>query len=117
MRFLSLLRIILCGLVSGTVFSLVNAVLVDKIGSEFLAAAGAHTATGDGTAKTGPVSGHRGRRNLGDVAIYRRSSFIQQRVRGSHRGEPRVVATCESSITKVDTSIGNTAQRLCAAHC
>jgi len=53
MRFLNLLRIILCGLVSGTVFSLVNAVLVDKIGSEFLAAAGAHTATGDGTAKTG----------------------------------------------------------------
>jgi peptidoglycan/LPS O-acetylase OafA/YrhL len=48
-------RIILCGLVAGVVFTLLSAVLVGALGSEFLAAAGNHASAGDGRTKTGPV--------------------------------------------------------------
>jgi hypothetical protein len=47
-------RIILCGLIAGVTFTLLTAVLVGKLGGEFLAAAGAHAAAGDGFARTGP---------------------------------------------------------------
>ena len=45
-------RIILCGLVAGVVFTLLSAVLVGTLGSEFLAAAGAHASASDGLTKT-----------------------------------------------------------------
>lgn len=48
-------RIGLCGLIVGAVFTLMTAVLVGTLGSEFLAAAGRHGADGSGTTKTGPV--------------------------------------------------------------
>lgn len=47
-------RIILCGFVAGVTFTLLTAVLVGTLGSEFLAAAGAHAAAGGGSTKTGP---------------------------------------------------------------
>ena len=47
-------RIVLCGMVAGVVFTLLTALLVGSFGSEFLAIAGAHAATGDATTKTGP---------------------------------------------------------------
>lgn len=47
-------RIVLCGLVAGVVFTLLTAVLVGTFGSAFMAVAGAHAATGDAIAKTGP---------------------------------------------------------------
>jgi hypothetical protein len=47
-------RLTLCGLIAGGVFTLLTAVLVGTLGSEFLAAAGAHASTGDGVTKTGP---------------------------------------------------------------
>ena len=46
-------RIILCGLITGVVFTLLTMILIGTLGSEFLAAAGAHGAAGDGKTKTG----------------------------------------------------------------
>lgn len=46
-------RIVLCGLIAGVVFTLLIAVLVGAVGSEFLASAGEHASTGDGMTKTG----------------------------------------------------------------
>lgn len=47
-------RIVLCGFVTGSTFTLLTAVLVGAVGGEFLAAAHAHAAAGDGKATTGP---------------------------------------------------------------
>lgn len=47
-------RLALCGLIAGMVFTLLTVVLVATLGSEFLAAAGAHSSTGDGVTRTGP---------------------------------------------------------------
>lgn len=52
MRLLNWPRIFLCGLVAGVAFTLMAAVLVGELGSEFLAAASASAA--GGAAKTGP---------------------------------------------------------------
>jgi hypothetical protein len=45
-------RLTLCGLIAGAVFTLLTGVLVATLGSEFLAAAGAHASTG--VTQTGP---------------------------------------------------------------
>jgi hypothetical protein len=47
-------RLTLCGLIAGAVFTLLTPVLVGTVGSEFLAATGAHASAGDGVTKTGP---------------------------------------------------------------
>ncbi|HEX5818441.1 MAG TPA: hypothetical protein VFY20_06175 [Gemmatimonadales bacterium] len=47
-------RIVLCGLVAGATFALLTMVLVGASGGDFLAAAGAHAAAGDGATRTGP---------------------------------------------------------------
>lgn len=54
MNFVYWTRLVLCGFIAGVVFTLLTAVLVATLGSEFLAAAGAHASTGDGVTKTGP---------------------------------------------------------------
>lgn len=47
-------RVALCGLVAGVVFTLLSAVLVGALGSEFLAATGAHAAADERVSRTGP---------------------------------------------------------------
>ncbi len=47
-------RIILCGLITGVVYTLLTAVLVGRLGGEFLATTAIHTSTGETLAKGGP---------------------------------------------------------------
>lgn len=54
MNSLNWLRIALCGMIAGSVFTLMTAVLVGTFGSEFLSVAGTHAADGSGATKTGP---------------------------------------------------------------